>query len=199
MRLAPGWCRRNVVALALAVISAPSFGIIQARQAGARDAGGLSFEPLDSLVQDFALRSRTPESYLQTSAGQLRSLPDPRSFITIVAIDERTMAELGAYNGGYSRSYHAQVVRQLLAGSPRVVAFDIGFFEPTAQDADLQAAFAEARSQRPPTRIVLAAVGSLAASGQAPVGTDGELTFTGGLEPLAMLAADADVGFTNVL
>src|SRR5216683_2599881 len=78
MRLAPGWRRRNAVALVLAVISAMSLGFIQARQAGALDAGGLSFEVLDSLVQDFALRSRTPESYLQASAGQLRSLPDPR-------------------------------------------------------------------------------------------------------------------------
>jgi len=199
MRLSPGWRRRNAVALVLAVISAMSLGFIQVRQAGAFDAAGLSFEPLDSLVQDFALRSRTPESYLQASAGQTRSLPDPRNFITIVAIDERTIAELGAYNGGYSRTYHAQVVRQLLAGSPRVVAFDIGFFEPTAHDAELQAAFAEARAQRPPTRIVLPAVGSTAPSGQTAVGPDGDLTFTGGLEPLAMLAADADIGFTNVL
>src|SRR6266849_6616130 len=196
MRLAPGWRRRNVVALAVAIISATSFGTVQARQAGTLDAGWLSFEVLDSLVQDFALRSRTPESYLQASAGQLRSLPDPRSFITIVAIDERTIAELGAYNGGYPRTYHAQVVRHLLAGSPRVVAFDVGFFEPTAHDADLEAAFAEARAQRPPTRIVLAAVGSLPPSGQAAVGSDGDLTFTGGLEPLARLAANAEVGFT---
>jgi adenylate cyclase len=90
-------------------------------------------------------------------------------------------------------------VRQLLAGSPRVVAFDIGFFEPTADDADVEAAFAEARSQRPPTRIVLAAVGSLPPSGGAAVGSDGDLTFTGGLEPLARFAANAEVGFTNVL
>src|SRR5258708_32523628 len=107
MRLAPGWRRRNAVALAFAIVSAMSFGIIQARQAGAIDADGLSFEPLDSLVQDFALRSRPPESYLQASDGQLRSLPDPRSFITIVAIDEGTIPELGAYNARYSRTYHA--------------------------------------------------------------------------------------------
>src|SRR5438132_3985216 len=68
------------------------------------------FASLDTSFQDAVLANRSPDSYLGAAANTPR---DPRTFITIVAIDERTLAELGAYNGGYPRAYHAQVLQNL--------------------------------------------------------------------------------------
>jgi adenylate cyclase len=158
-----------------------------------------TFEPVDSVVQDLALQSRTPESYLNATAGQLQPRADPRTIITIVAIDERTIAELGAYGAGYPRAYQAQLVEQLLAGTPRVIAFDVGFFEPTSDDAALASAFAEAHATRPPTRIILSAVGEGPGGRPGPPGADGELRFDQSLEPLPALAAGSDIAMTNVL
>src|ERR1700681_1469027 len=128
--------------------------------ASALQATGIASSPLtalDDAAHDLLLRSRPADSILG-SLG-INQAADPRGFITIVAIDERTIAELGAYNGGYPRSYHAQVVENLLAAPPRVIAFDFGFFEPTADDNVLAAAFEHARSLPVPTAIILGTVG----------------------------------------
>src|SRR5260370_25811306 len=151
MRFPSGWRRRNAVAAALAFTSAALFGTLQFLHAPTFDSGlGSALQALDSVVQDLALESRSPESYLQSTSAQLPVRQDPRSFITIVAIDERTIAPLGAYGGGYPRGYQAQLVERLLSGSPRVIAFDIGFFEPTPDDPALAADFADAPAARPP-------------------------------------------------
>lgn len=129
---------------------------------------------VDSALQDDVLAMRSPESYLGGLANTGR---DPRSFITIVAIDERTLAELGAYNGGYPRAYHAQVIENLLAAPPRVIALDLGFFEPTADDAALAAALDRAHSLPVPTTVILSAAGLQATDGAAPGAPAGELAF----------------------
>src|SRR5438105_1571474 len=64
-------------------------------------------ESVDAAAHDLVLSARPASSYLAPGG-------DPRNFITIVAIDERTIGELGAYNGGYPRAYHAQVIQRLL-------------------------------------------------------------------------------------
>jgi CHASE2 domain-containing sensor protein len=111
----------NAIALAVALL------------VGAAGAGlqvtGIASSPLtalDDAAHDLLQRSQPADSVL----GSLGINPasDPRNFVTIVAIDERTIAELGAYNGGYPRRYHAQVVENLLSAPPRVIAFDVGFF-----------------------------------------------------------------------
>jgi diguanylate cyclase (GGDEF)-like protein len=147
---------------------------------------------LDGSVQDVVLAHRTPESYLGAAADTSR---DPRSFITIVAIDERTLAELGAYNGGYPRAYHAQVIENLLAAPPRVIALDLGFFEPTPDDGVLAAALDHARSLPVPTAVILSAAGLPQASASA----DSELVFERGLEPVPQLAQRASTAFANVV
>src|SRR5260370_13400370 len=58
---------------------------------------------IDSAIQDAVLAGRAPETFLGDAANTAR---DPRSFITIVAIDERTLSELGAYNGGFPTPGH---------------------------------------------------------------------------------------------
>jgi adenylate cyclase len=196
--------RRNAVALVLALTSAAVLAVVQATQAGSLYLGTGAvgtLQALDSAVHDLALRSRTPESYLNatSSPDETKRGRDPRAFITIVAIDERTIAELGAYNGGYPRSYHAQLVENLLAGSPRVIAFDIGFFEPTALDPKLVTAFAHASSQPLPTRIVLGAAGLQPRGGEPAAARGDELDYGQGLQALPELAEGADLGLTNVV
>src|ERR1700694_704667 len=134
----------NLSALLTALVVGAAAAVLQAT--------GIASSPLaalDDAAHDLLLRSQPADTIL----GSLGIDPaaDPRNFITIVAIDERTIAELGAYNGGYPRTYHAQVVENLLAPPPRVIAFDFGFFEPTADDSALAAAFDHARSLPVPT------------------------------------------------
>lgn len=146
---------------------------------------------VDTELQDFVLANRSADSYL----GSLANTPaDPRHFITIVAIDERTLSELGAYNGGYPRSYHAHLIEQLLTAPPRVIAFDVGFFEPTPEDAELAAALDHARSLPVATTVVLSAAGSTRTSGASPNGP-----FAASLDPVPMLAERAEVAMANVM
>ena len=168
--------------------------------ASALELTGIASSPLaalDDAAHDLLLRSQPADTILG-SLG-INEAADPRSFITIVAIDERTIAELGAYNGGYPRSYHAQVVENLLAAPPRVIAFDFGFFEPTADDNVLAAAFAHARSLPVPTTIILGTVG-LSPRGQPAARTaSGELVFDAGLVPVPVLAENASLALANIV
>jgi diguanylate cyclase (GGDEF)-like protein len=149
---------------------------------------------LDSTAQDVLLRARSTE--FAARSGQAR---DPRDVITIVAIDERTLAELGAYNGGYPRRYQAEVVEHLLEGQPRVIGLDFGFFEPTPDDAWLAAAFGHARSLPAPTAIVIGAVGLLPQGELPQIGADGEIQFENALQPVPMLAERAEVALANTI
>src|SRR5205823_10972028 len=156
-----------------------------------------ALESLDSAAHDSILRARPAASYFDTaSAGA-----DPRAFITIVAIDERTLSELGAYNGGYPRRYHAQVVENLLAAPPRVIAMDLGFFEPTDDDAVLAAALDDARSLPVPTSVILGTVG-LKPTEQTSSTTShsqGEVAFQQALLPVPLLADRADLALANMV
>jgi adenylate cyclase len=153
---------------------------------------------LEAAAQDQALQARRPEAYLQLpGGGQVAVAQDPRDAILIVAIDERTIGELGAYGGGYPRQWHADLIEQLLGAPPRVIALDIGFFEPTSDDTALAAAFAHA-SQRA-TRIVLAGSGLLPRGQSVDRAANGALRYPNGLLPTRVLADQAQVGLANVL
>src|SRR5712691_444032 len=182
---------RNLTALLTALLVAAA--------ASALEVTGIASSPLaalDDAAHDLLLRSQ-PAGTILGSLG-INAAADPRSFITIVAIDERTIAELGAYNGGYPRSDHAQVVENLLAAPPRVIAFDFGFFEPTIDDAQLAAAFRHARSLPVPTSIILGAVG-LKTPGQVTTRTpSGELVFDDSLLPVPILAEQSDFALANI-
>ena len=150
---------------------------------------------LDASVQDFVLARRSPESYLGSAANTPR---DPRTFITIVAIDDRTLAELGAYNGGYPRAYHAKVIENLLAAPPRVIAFDLGFFEPTPDDELLAAAFDHARSLPVPTNVILSEAG-LTHTGK-PLSTQAsQMTYDAELEPIPLLGQRSSLALANLV
>ncbi len=131
--------RRNLVALVFTLLIGGGAALLQLTESSKVYQGQGLLGPLDALestAQDLALTARRPESYLQvaTSPDQAPVLVDPRELITLVTIDERTLAELGSYNGGYPRALHAQLVDQLLAAPPRVIAFDLGFIEQTPEE-----------------------------------------------------------------
>src|ERR1051326_9114476 len=124
--------RRNLVALGLALGAAVLAGLLQFQEARALYPGG-PLHAMEGALQDAVLRTRNPDRY-GTSVGR-----DPRSLITVVAIDERSLAQFGLFRT-WPRQYYAQVIDQLLRAQPRVIVFDVGFFEPAADDTDLAAA-----------------------------------------------------------
>ncbi|MEL6268388.1 MAG: CHASE2 domain-containing protein, partial [Chloroflexota bacterium] len=76
--------------------------------------------------------------------------------VVIVAIDDRSIREYGAYQD-WSRERYAALLDQLSAGNARVAAFDLLFSEPRDGDAALAAAITDAEAAG--TRVVLAAAG----------------------------------------
>jgi CHASE2 domain-containing sensor protein len=96
----------NVPALVVALLVATLASTLQLT-----GIAGSPLTALDDAAHDLLSRSQ-PADRVLGSLG-INPAADPRNFVTIVAIDERTIAELGAYNGGYPRSYHAQVVENL--------------------------------------------------------------------------------------
>ena len=102
-------------------------------------------------------------------------------------------------HGQRRRALHAQLVDQLLAAPPRVIAFDLGFFEQTPDDLLLTAAFQRAQQVTPPTRIVLGAVGTAPAGQPLEQAVGGDLRFVRGLVPIDSLANNASLGLTNVV
>src|SRR6185503_6350787 len=92
----------NLTALLVALLVTAAAALVQAANISSNPLGAL-----DDAAHDLLLRSQPADGVL-SSLG-INQAMDPRSFITIVAIDERTISELGAYNGGYPRALHAQV------------------------------------------------------------------------------------------
>ncbi|HEV7663290.1 MAG TPA: adenylate/guanylate cyclase domain-containing protein, partial [Chloroflexota bacterium] len=186
MRVSRRALRRNAITFLLVLVAAGIACMIQAHESeSVYQAGPL--HAFESTAQDTVLRTRNPERY-GTSVGR-----SPRQLITVVAIDERSLAELGLFRS-WPRSYYAQVVDQLLIAAPRVIVLDIGFFEPAADDGQLAAAIERARSRRPVTTIGLAAAGG----GDGVRTADGAIAFRDGLAPVPGLGA-AEVGATNVM
>jgi adenylate cyclase len=179
--------RRNLVTVAIAIGAGVLMGFLQIGESGAVYPGG-PLHAMESAAQDAVLRGRNSDRY-GSSVGR-----DPREVMTIVAIDERSLAELGLFRS-WPRSYYAHVIDELMTAAPRAIVLDVGFFEPSSDDAQLAAAITRARAQRPATAVGLASVGG----GDGIRGADGAITFTDGLVPVAGLAAAADIGTANVL
>jgi diguanylate cyclase (GGDEF)-like protein len=187
LQVVRGAVRRSLLPFVLALLLGGAFTYLQLLSAG-------PLQSLDESAHDLIVSQRSPESYLGDSAGGF--VRDPRDFITIVAIDDRTLAELGAYNGGYPREFHAQVIQNLLAAPPRVIAMDVGFFEPTADDDELAAALERARDLPVPTRVILSSAGVTRVPHDA---SSASLAFSDDLLPTPLLAEHANVALANVL
>ena len=69
--------------------------------------------------------------------------PKQAGEIVIVAIDDKSLGQLGHYSS-WSRSYHAEVADVLSSAGARVIAFDVLFSEPTPDDEVLAASIRNA-------------------------------------------------------
>jgi adenylate cyclase len=69
--------------------------------------------------------------------------PRQQDEIVIVAIDDRSLGQLGHYSS-WSRSYHADMADALNSAGARVIAFDVLFSEPTPDDEALAASIRSA-------------------------------------------------------
>src|SRR5438128_9756087 len=145
----PRWSRRAVrrttVAVMIALAAASFAAVLQVAESQAIYPSG-PLHALESAAQDAVLRSRSPDQY-GSSVGK-----DPRQLITIVAMDERSLAELGLWRS-WPRAYYAQLIDRLMAAPPRAIVFDVAFLEPAPDDQELAAAIQRARSNRPATAV----------------------------------------------
>jgi adenylate cyclase len=90
------------------------------------------FTTLQQISHDAFYRAQNPARY-----------GDVPSRFVIVAIDSKSLERLGRWTG-WDRTNYARVIDQVKAGDARVLAFDVGFFEPAPGDAELARAMSEA-------------------------------------------------------
>lgn len=110
--------------------------------------------------------------------------PPPSGDILIVAIDNRSLAELGRWP--WPRTFHAQLVETISAARPRVIGYDVVFPDPSP-DASHDAAMASAMAAS--GRVVLPYVIDIPGADGAPSAI---------LPPVAPLA-EAAAGLGHVL
>jgi adenylate cyclase len=67
------------------------------------------------------------------NAASISTPADPDNKIVIVAIDDRSLEELGRFSN-WPRTYHASLLDTLAGTGARIIAFDILFSEPSADD-----------------------------------------------------------------
>src|SRR5690242_5613475 len=76
------------------------------------------FTTLQQISHDAFYRGQNPARY-----------GDIPSRVVIIAIDSKSLERLGRWTS-WDRANYARVVDQVKAGDARVLAFDVGFFEP---------------------------------------------------------------------
>jgi adenylate cyclase len=74
---------------------------------------------------------------------ELRGQLEPTLPVVIVTIDESTFTELHK-QWPFARALHAQLIRNLMAGKPRLIAFDVIFDTPSSAGPEDDNVFAEA-------------------------------------------------------
>jgi adenylate cyclase len=117
--------------------------------------------------------------------------PAPRG-VVIVAIDDETVREAGAYP--LSRSSLARVIRNVAAANPQAIAVDIAFLDagPAEADAELVEALGA-------TKSVVAAVGIFAPNTASASASAASIPSPSNvLWPIAEIRRAADVGLVNV-
>jgi len=93
----------------------------------------------------------------------------PKGIVTIVAIDDASLASYGRSVTDWPRSIHADLVRFLDEAGARVIVFDVLFSEPSEDDADLADATRKARN------VIYPLVGDEANRREVPVTGAGQL------------------------
>lgn len=117
--------------------------------------------------------------------------------VTIVAIDDASLARFGRTPAEWSRTVFADLATALNTAGARVVAFDLLFAEPTDDDAALADALKTARENGVRTRFVLPIVG---AERRIDPESPGAISYQTALEPLPALREAVDyTGYVNVI
>lgn len=111
----------------------------------------------------------TMDYFFQDRFMQQESAADTR--ITIIAIDDESVTDFGSWP--WNRSVHAQLINTLAEGQPAVIAFDVTFPAPSADDAEADQALVEAVASA--GNVVLPVYGTFASSAK-----------QGGIEALEM-------------
>lgn len=111
----------------------------------------------------------TMDYFFQDRFMQKESAVDTR--IAIIAIDDESINDFGSWP--WNRSVHAQLIDTLAEGEPAVIAFDVTFPAPSADDPDSDEALITAVSNA--GNIVMPVFGTFASSAK-----------RGGIEALAM-------------
>jgi len=120
---------------------------------------------------------------------RLQALPHPRpAHVTIAAIDERSLAEIGRWP--WSRSTMARLTRALSAAGARVIAFDVFFAERESPAADQ----AFARELRRAGDAVLGTVFLMRADEARYLGTDTLRAARRALEPQSIERVRGELG-----
>jgi signal transduction histidine kinase/CHASE2 domain-containing sensor protein len=128
-------------------------------------------------------------------------IPMPTSEqITIVALDDASLEAYGRSPTEWSRTVYAELIDRLAAAGARVIAFDILFAEPTADDAAVVAAMERAQTSDARVRIVMPRVGVRRADDVAFNDSLGQaVEYDQVLSPVPIFANQADVlGYANV-
>lgn len=111
----------------------------------------------------------TMDYFFQDRFMQQESAADTR--IAIIAIDDESVTDFGSWP--WNRSVHAQLIQTLAEGQPAVIAFDVTFPSPSADDTEADQALVEAVASA--GNIVLPVYGTFASSAK-----------KGGIEALEM-------------
>jgi adenylate cyclase len=115
----------------------------------------------------------------------------PDNNIAIIAIDDRSLDQLGRFSS-WPRSYHARLIDSLVKAGARVIVFDILFSEPTTDDDGLAASIEQAGN------VILPFAGNLEAQSPNLNGNTADLESV--VRPLPAFEAGAlATGHANIL
>jgi len=116
---------------------------------------------------------------------------DPDNKIVIVAIDDKSLDQLGRFSS-WPRIHHAQLVNELAGAGARTIVFDVLFTEPTPDDNELAASIRNAGN------VILPLVGT--PDGQQSAVTGEVITLGSVLKPIKTLEESAlAVAHANVI
>jgi len=124
-------------------------------------------------------------------AANLHPAAEPDEKIVIVAIDDKSVEQLGHFSS-WPRSYHAQLIDTLADAEARTVVFDVLFSEPTAYDEQLATSIEHAEN------VVLPMVMTFTIHNSTATGKTIELGST--IKPLEIFEENVlAIGHANVL
>lgn len=132
--------------------------LLNYRNPGPRLIRGLNAGLLVSLVMIGMLQLDLFESLRNRLQDNLYAPAPTSDIVTIVAIDDKSLAALGRSPAQWDRTVHAELIDILVDSGTRVIGFDILFDIPSEEDAAVIEAIQAARQRN--TQVVMPVVGT---------------------------------------